>query len=64
MIRQSKTMVSKNVLQAREVNLLSSTQRVSGDLSNLQPYVVKNLNDFNKSIQSGQILPHMLPKYC
>ena len=46
------------MLQAVEVNLVSSTQGVSGELGISQSSVVCHLNDLGKSIQSCQIVPH------
>ena len=48
-----KTMDSKAMLQ------LSSTQRVSGELSISQSSIVSHLHDLDKSISSCQIVPHI-----
>ena len=56
---RSKTMDSEAVPQAIEVNLASSTQRVSGKLIISQSNVVCNLHDLSKSMQICQILPHI-----
>ena len=58
---------SEAVLQALEVNLVSSMQRVSGKLGISQYCIVCHIHDFGKSIQSCWIVPNItkiLPKYC
>ena len=53
-----KTMDSKAMLQAIEANLVSSTQRVSGELHILQTSVVGHFHDLCKSTQSW-FVPHV-----
>ena len=50
--RRPKNVYSKTVLQAVATNPVSSTQRVSGELSISQSSVVRHLHDLDKSILS------------
>ena len=54
-----KTVHSKAVLQAIEVNLASSTWRVSGELGLSLSSVVCYLHNLSKSIQSCKIVPYV-----
>ena len=58
-----KTMDSAAMLQAIEAYLVSSTQRVSGELSISLSSVFHHLHDFSKSIRSYHIVP-LITKYC
>ena len=60
----SKTVEFGTVLQTKEANMVSNPQRVSGELSISQSSEVCQLRNLSKSIQSCQIVPHVLPKYC
>ena len=51
------------VLQTVEENLMSSTWRVSGELSILQSNMVCHYHNLNKSTWNYQIVHHILPKY-
>ena len=52
-------MDSKAVFQAKEVNPVSSTWRVSGEFGISHSSVVHHLHDLGKSIWSCQILLHV-----
>ena len=56
---RTKTVISEAIFQAIEVNLISSTWRVSGEFGISQFSAVSHLHDLGKGIWSGWIASHI-----
>ena len=56
--------ITSDLQYNHKANLVSCTQRVSGELGISQSSVTHQLHDLCKSFWNYWIVPHILPKYC